>query len=122
MALRTLVQSQVNAAFRLIGDLGSDVTLTNAAPVAYSFGTGTTQSTTQVSTASARGLIQETSRSLNNNDKSNQRSMLFPTSQLPAQFDQYDSIIIAGDTVPWDIVSWDDDGYLTTAVIRRTVV
>lgn len=123
MALRSLVQRNVDLAFNLIGDLATEVTLVPTTAGTYTFGTdqGIAGASTLAS-VTVSGVIQTVARNESNGERSNGTQLLFPAHRLPATFNSYTSVTLAGDDIPWDVLSWSSDGHLTTADIRRTVV
>lgn len=123
MALRQLVQNNIDLAFRLIGDLATEATLTVTSTGTYTFGGAAAPSGAQADApVVVTGVVQSVSRDESEDEQSNGTQIIFPAYLLPANFNRYTTITLAGDAVPWDVIDWSSDGHLTTADIRRTIV
>ena len=116
MALKGLVQKQVKAALRIIADLGVDVTITKQTNETYDITTATVTKTTSSSSIIARGLQEGVRRNVTDSATTLKTSLLLDSLAVGA-LDSYDTVIFLSNT--WELVSYIDDGYITTCELRR---
>mgnify|MGYP003677220671 CR=1 FL=1 len=116
MAFRGTVQKQVQKALKIIGDLGVTVTIAKKTNEAYDIATATVTTTTSSASITTQGL-QEGVRRESSDSASTLKSSLLLDSKAVGALDGYDLITIS--TVTWDLVSYIDDGYVTTCELRR---
>ena len=106
MSYKSLVESNLDLAFRLVGDLAYDMTLTPKQASAYDFSTGLTsvQSTTPIT---IRGIVEQRD--------SNGMGVILKNKDVPSP-DLYDTITFGGKTYSFGD-SFVSDGYTLSVQI-----
>lgn len=115
MALRNLINSNVDSAFRLIGDLGTTVSFTNADTTGYDFSDGSTTTTTETA-VSITGIVGSTRRDAGTS--SINTTITFKSNDVSV-VSSYDTATFNSST--WNVVSFEDDGYLTVVNVSRSI-
>ena len=116
MSLKRTVQKSVQKALKIIGDLGSTVTIAKKTNEAYDIATATVTSTPSPESIETQGLQEEVRRDIADSATTLRTSLLLDSNEVGA-LDGYDLIMISD--VTWDLVSYIDDGYVTTCELRR---
>jgi hypothetical protein len=114
MGYDLLVKKQVDSAFRLVGDLASNVVLQQSKTTGYDFNSGTVQKAVSQPKI-IKGIIQNKRR----NDSSNTRMTALLIKSVDIDDPTlYDTVLV--DNVLWNIVPpYNDNGYTITFEIRR---
>ena len=118
MALKSTIQAQVRVALDLIQDVGDAVTITKTTEETFDFSDSTVEGTTAQNAISSRALIVNTRRDLSDGAPNLKSTVIFDTMAV-GSLDGYDTITLRGAT--WDIVSYEDNGYIIEAELRRAV-
>ena len=114
MSYRNTVKKNVNLAFKLIKDLGTDALFTKSSTSEFDFATAS-PTTTVEETKIVRAVLVKTGKS--KEDASSLVGELLLKSEDLEDPSVYDSIII--DDKTWNIVEYEDDGYVITAKISK---
>lgn len=118
MAFRNLIQSQVNNAFNLIGDLAENIMFTNNSVSEYNFETGDTTEVTG-SQVTIRGVVSKMSKDVNDNTMIVAELTLKTSDVSTIEIDNYDAITFRNKS--WSINSVEDNGFATILTAVRKV-
>ena len=114
MGYKSLIQSQVKSALKLIGDLGTSAVFSNTSDVSYNFGS---QEIVEGNTATTTITIFETERSRGGSDTSPLSVSIIADSTTTVGLDQYDTVAYLGNT--YNLSSFDDNGFITTMMLQK---
>lgn len=115
-SFNTLLTTNVEKAFSLIGDLAEDVILSTIDTVAYDFATSTT-STNAAATTTVSGVISKIYNSDAPNTQLYADIILKSTDISIDGLDNYDVVTFRSKS--WNIVRADDNGFVITLVVSK---
>lgn len=115
MSYKSLVKSQVRAAFRAVGDLAIEATPIRSKATEFDFGTLETVVSSPARGGPTKAVVLELSRSVTDKSTSVYK-LLFDLSTIP-NLSEYDQFVIDGKT--WNVVESDNNGYTATVTLAR---
>ena len=118
MAFQRLIQSNLDRAYRAVGDLAETISIAAETAGTYSFATSSYTEGTASPAIQVRALLQESSKQADEGSISPSVTMTIPSHTITVSLDEYTRVTRPNANV-YDIVSWSDDGFTTTIVMRR---
>ena len=118
MAFQRLIQSNIDRAFSTVGDLAEVITIAAQAAGSYDFGTGRRTAGATSTPIQVRALVIVSNRTADGNVISPSITLQVPSHTLTVSLDEYTRITRPDGNI-YDVVSWEDDGFLTSIQVRR---
>ena len=115
MGYRSLVEKQVDNAFKLIGDLAYEVYFYSSKATDFDFSTGEVDSTSEKLVGPIKAVLIE-KKSLNSSVGTKESSLMFPSKYLPSVSD-FDKVVVLG--VRYSIQEVKNNGFTTEVKLYR---
>ena len=118
MAFQRLIQSNIDRAYRAVGDLAESIIIAPQSSGTYNFASGQRENAVTGTPVTVSALVQVVTRDADGRSISPTVVMTIPSHRVTVSLNEYTRITRPDGNI-YDVIDWEDDGFTTTVRMRR---